>query len=196
MGDFMKSSLGMSAEQVLAQNTKIMILTAIGSAIVICFMKKYHPIKIAKTNVALFVMALPFIPYLLNNNLGTFSLSCVQLAMCSLTVSAFGIEVACFKHLPITKRFSFLATLFGLSGALAFTVSSFGLAPLIDCYGYYALWIVYIPIVIGLMFSINYLQKLEAKNGSYNDYPNEDGASENDEFQEEDSYYILGKKNL
>ncbi len=174
IGSFMKESLGFTAEQVINQNLKVTILTVIGLIITVLLLKKYHPIKIAEKYIVVFSVLLPFIPYCLGNISNMFLLSILQFVTFSIALSSFAIEMACFKYLPIARRFTILATTFGVASTLSYTIVSFSLIPLVKYFGYYAILIIYVPVIIGLIWGINYIKRLEKSNGKYLSYPNED----------------------
>ncbi|WP_323732712.1 HD domain-containing protein [Candidatus Bandiella euplotis] len=81
---------------------------------------------------------------------------------------------------------------------MGFTIASFGLAPLTDYFGYYALWVLYCPVIIGFLYGLNHVKKLEIKKGRYYNYPNEDGIPdtalmgemESDDFVEDKEAYM------
>ena len=175
MGDFMKTSLGMTAMQVIEQNLKVSIITVLGTIITVCFVKKYHPIRITKIYSFIFCLFLPFLPYWLDNisKSNLFSLSCLQFMTYFLILCQFGIDTVYFRYFPVDKRFTVLATVFGISAALSYTVVSFGLIPLVKYFGYYGLWGIYIPAMIGFLWGVNYIEKLEKKKGRYFNYPQE-----------------------
>ena len=176
IGNFMKDSLGMTPEQVINQNLRVTILTVIGLIITVLLVKKYHPIKIAEKYIICFSILLPFIPYYLSNISSLFSLTCLQFITFSIALCSFAIEMTCFRYLPIAKRFTILATTFGIASALSYTMVSFSLIPLLKYFGYYALWFIYVPVIVSLIWGMNYIKKLETSRGKYLNYPNEDDA--------------------
>ena len=97
-------------------------------------------------------------------------------------------ETICFKHFPVSQRFTAAATIFGVSATLSYIVTSFGLIPLTKYFGYYGLWFIYIPIITGFLYGMSYFKKLEIKNGSYLDYPNETRPIKSDTILEDHRY--------
>ena len=174
MGNFMKNSLGMSPEQVINQNLKVTIWTVFGLIVTTLLLRKYHPIKIAKRYVLAFIIFLPFMPFALNNIENSHWLTALQFATYSVSLCAFAIEMSCFKYLPVGKRFTILATLCGLSSALSYPVISFSLIFLDKYFGTYAIWFIYIPVILCFMIGMDYIKYLEKRNGKYVNYPGED----------------------
>eukprot|EP00919_Chromeraceae_sp_WS-2016_P053265 GHVR01126460.1.p1 GENE.GHVR01126460.1~~GHVR01126460.1.p1 ORF type:complete len:580 (-),score=54.95 GHVR01126460.1:602-2341(-) len=190
IAEFMKKHLNMTAEQVLVQNLKISILTLIGTIVVLKYcVKKFHPIKIIKAQIYIFSFFLLFIPYRLSNLSGLIELSFLQFLIFSFVLTPFCSETPYFKHIPINKRFSILAITFGIATALANAAISFSTIPLVNIFGYYAMWIIFVPIILCCHFSLNYLKKLEIKRGSYHNYPHEDPPEEDTAINEDDYDY-------
>ncbi|RST71300.1 MFS transporter [Candidatus Aquarickettsia rohweri] len=191
MGDIMKIKLGMSFDSIVLQNLKVTVISIFITVMFIKFVKKVHPIKLTSYAVIVFMTFLPFILYLLSNNLNIYILTIIQLLILLPSMPMFGLEVSCFNYIPIHKRFSCFALLFGLSGALSFTIVSFFLVYMENYIGFYALWLVYFIILLSLNMSKNYLKKLEITRGAYYQYPNEklpyiDTALEEGDFEYND----------
>ena len=193
LGDFMKESLGMTSEEVINQNLKISILTIIGLITVTYLAKKYHLIKITLINTLLIVMLLALVPcclYKLAISPSLFVLSCVQFVTFALTLSSFGLlESVCYRYFPVSKRFTYVATIFGIANPIGFFMVSFGLIPLTNRFGYYGLLVILIPVTIGYTLSVYHFKKLEIKNGRYHNYPYEAPPHEDTAINEEDYDY-------
>ena len=174
---FMEESLGFTTVEIMNQNLKVVTALILLMAIPIYFVRKYHPIKIVKINTLLSVIFLLFIPYWISNisdvgNSGAnlVSLSLLQIASNLIALSTFG-ETMCFGHFAISRRFTLVATISGISITLSYAAVSLSLTPLINCFGYYGLWFIYLPVTIGFLYGINHIEKLERERGSYLNYP-------------------------
>ena len=175
LGSFIESSLGMTPEQVIYQNLKVAIFAVVGAFTISCLVKKIHPIKAAIIIALIFVVGLLFIPYWLDNISSLFSLFFVQCLVYSFCFSTYGtLDAIQYKYFPISKRFTSIATTFGIANPLGYTVAAFGLIPLTHYFGYYALWVVFTPAVIGYLWALYYFRKLEIERGLYYDYPCEE----------------------
>ncbi len=156
MGNFMKEVLGMSYEQVINQNLRVHIMIILIVSFAVFFLKKYHPVKIASIFTLLFCVLLPFLPYCLDHASSVISLTCLQLIMLLPTALSFGVEIACFKHIPIARRFVMIATTFGVSVAFSILIVSFSVILLTECIGHYAVLTIYTPSVISFLWAIKY----------------------------------------
>ena len=143
-----------------------------------------------------FVIAFPFMPYWLNNVTGLFSLFCLQATIYSFCFSTYGtLDAIRYKYFPIGKRFTTIATTFGIANPLAKVFIAFSLIPLTHYFGYYALWFVFTPAVVGYLWALYYFRKLEIERGLYFDYPCEGKPPYPDTAQDETGFnYSLGKE--
>ena len=180
MGSFMREHLGLNAEGVISQNTKISIVTIICMLLTVYSTKKYHPLKMAKLYIAVFSLCLLFVPYCLNHITNLFLVFCFQFVVFIPLICIPGVEITCFQYIPVGKRYTILATTFGIAAALVFIIVSFGLVSLEEHFGSYGLWFIQVPMVIGLIYGITYLEKLEKKNGRYDYYPDEGSIAQSD----------------
>ncbi len=193
LGDFAKNVWGMSADQVINHNLKISICTVFVSGVIAYLCTKYHPINIVKANIYTFAIALLFIPYWLYNIPYKsvwllFGLQCLVYISCITNLVDISIWI---KYYPIDRRFTIIGTIYGVASAFGYGISSFAIIPLTNQFGYYGLWIICIPAVIGYLWGLSYLQKLEIKKGTYYNYPNEDLTNIDTAINEKDFNYAL-----
>ena len=188
----MKKSLGMTPEQVINHNLKFMIAMAIGVFAVAYLTKKVHPIKIAIVIALFFIVAFPFIPYWINNTLNLFSVFCLQYLLVSFTFPIGGtLDAIQYKYFPIGKRFTIMAATFGVVNPFSKILVVFSLIPLTHYFGYYALWFVFTPVVVGYLWALYYFRKLEIERGLYFDYPCEEKLAYPDTALEDKFNYNL-----
>ncbi len=176
--DFAKSNFDMTVQEINDHNLKFTVATVILSIILAFVYKKYSPIRIINFNLLVISIFLPFVPYLLNNisnnSTGILILLCSQIIIYLPALSNLINISLWLKHFPVHKRFTILGTTYGFINALCFGIFSFGTIFLTKYFGYYGLWIFFIPVIIGYAWSLNYLKNLEIKAGRYHNYPNED----------------------
>jgi|APCry1669189034_1035192.scaffolds.fasta_scaffold10671_2 MHS family proline/betaine transporter-like MFS transporter len=176
LGDFMKDNLGMTAEDVTNHNFKFSIYAVLGSALMAYLCYKFHPVKIVGISCFVGVIATIYAPYCLNNvNLdgGEKMIYFLQCIIYMPTLNAIITEITWFKYFSISKRFTVVATTFGIASALGYSLPAYGLIPLTRWFGYYGIWVLYAPIIIGFIWALNYLMKLEKASGTYDSYPDE-----------------------
>ncbi|WP_336886394.1 MFS transporter [Candidatus Bandiella numerosa] len=188
IGGFMKTSLGISPEDVINHNLKLAFLVPLSTIIMIFFMKKYHPIRVLKFNLILTLIIIPFVPYCLENAKNFYLIICLQFLIYAF-IGSFYNEAMWIKHFPIEKRFTIVAVVFGVATALGYGVPAFVLPPLSKYMGHYAILVFFIPCIVGFLWALSYLKKLEIKKGCYHNYPNEDFPHEDTAMREEEYEY-------
>ena len=196
LSDFMKESFGMTFAEIAIHNLKPLSFQLLAILCVICLSKKVHPIKVAHYIALLFIISFPFIPYWLDNTSSLSSLFCLQFLLLSLNLSTFGtLDAIQYKYFPVSRRFTSIATTYGIANPLGYAIASFGLIPLTHYFGYYGLWIILTPAVIGYIWALFYFRKLEIERGLYYDYPCEGKPAYEDTAMDGSSYdYSLPKE--
>ena len=188
IGGFMKNSLGMSPQNVINHNLKLAFFGVLGIVILTLLSKKYHPVKVLKYNFILVLVTIPFVPYCLENIKNLYLILCLQLLIYAF-INSFYNEAMWIRHFPVEKRFFIIATTFGIGTALGFGMVSFGLPPLSKYMGHYCILVFYIPTIIGVLWGLSYLKKLEIKKGCYHNYPHEDFPHDDTAGKEKDHEY-------
>jgi MFS family permease len=191
---FMKSRMGMTAEQVIGQNLKVTFFVLIVLFVITYLLKIIHPLRLTKINLIISAFLLLFVPYGLNNISASdlLLLTIIQLALYSFQFTDDSAEITCFKHVSLSNRFTILAVIFGLSAAVSHGVIPFILIFLAKYVGHYAIWVIYAPILTLYWCSLNYIKKLEIKKGLYYNYPDVDNMEDSTKYPPKK--YLLGKE--
>ncbi len=192
LGNFMKSNMGMTAEQVVNHNFKFSMIAIF---ILCCFAYLYkfiHPIKIITASTFVLIITLLFTPYCLENIHilgGEHMIFALQIGV---ELVAFSMLIW-YKYFPVSMRFTAVATTSGIASATGYVISSYGLIPLTTWFGYYGIWALHFPVMAGLIWAISYLTKLEKDRGAYDNYPDEP-RSKDTALYDEDFHYALEKE--
>ncbi len=193
IGNHLKLTLGMSPENIIQHNLKLAILSILSTIILTVLSKKYHPLRFLKFILVGVLFIIPFVPYFLASITNLYLITVIQFLLYAF-ISSFYNEAMWIKHFPVQRRFVVIATSFGVSTAIGYTIASFGLNPLAEYLGHYAILFFYVPCIIGFLWGLNYLKKLEIKAGRYNNYPDEDFPRPDSAANETDFQYDLGKE--
>jgi MFS family permease len=189
LGDFMKSNLGLTPEQVINHNLKFTIFLVILCGFFTYLYKFIHPIKVMMVSAFMCMSSLLFIPYCLENIHILGGENVIFALQVGVDLMTYMPMLIWFGHFPVSKRFTTVATTFGCASATGFAISSYGLIPLTTWFGYYGIWVLCTPVVIGFIWALNYLKKLEKASGAYDSYPDEpkikDTALEEGDFKYE-----------
>ncbi|MFQ3307520.1 MAG: MHS family proline/betaine transporter-like MFS transporter [Candidatus Midichloriaceae bacterium] len=174
-----KKPLQLSLHDISNQNIKALLLNIIISLLIIKFVKKIHPIKIALLISYIFIIILPFLPYWISNTSNLVSLLCIQVIFISITRSTAGtLDAIQYKYFPIQSRFTYAVTIFGIANPLGKVIASFGLIFFTKYFEVYGILFIVVPTVIGYIISLHYFKKLEIQSGNYYSYPNTNDDNE------------------
>ena len=193
--DFAKRILKISSADIVNHNLKFSIFTIFCTVIFAYLYKKYHPINIIKASIYISIAGLLFMPYLLNyiSRDKLWLLFCLQfLSYLNVVINLSVIVSMWVKHFPIEKRFTITGTTYGISNVLGICISTYTMIPIVNLLGYYGIWVIYMPVVIGCLWGIKYLRELEIKLGTYYNYPYEKPLYQDTAAREKDfTYYNL-----
>ena len=157
--DVLKNTFHFSAAQIIQQN---LIMTGVDT--LMCIVSVYlstimHPLKLLRLKLLCFIPFALIGPILLNNASSASAIFIIQLMALSLRSNP-GASVF-LPYFPIFKRFTYSSFLYALSRALVYIGTSFSLVYLTEFFGYYGLWIIVIPTVIGFAWGLRHFMKLE-----------------------------------
>jgi MHS family proline/betaine transporter-like MFS transporter len=189
LGDFMKDSLGMTAEQVINHNFKFSIIDVFIISFLTYSYRSIHPISTTIAAGFILIFTLLLTPYCLENIHALGSENMIFILQAGIGQIVAINWLMWMKHFPISKRFTAVATTYGISSAVGYAIVAYGLIPLTTWFGYYGIWVLFTPIIIGFIWGLNYLKKLEKSSGAYDSYPDEpkikDTALEEGDFKYE-----------
>ncbi len=200
LGDFMKDSLGMTAEQVINHNFKFSIIDISVLGFFVYLYRYIHPINIALLSSFILLFTLLLTPYCLEHIHALGGENVIFILQAGIEQIGTINLLMWMKHFPISKRFTAVATTFGISSAIGYAIVAYGLIPLTTWFGYYGIWVLFAPAIIGFIWALSYLMKLEKVSGAYDSYPDEprtkDTALEEGDFKYEldDEYEQFSSK--
>ncbi|WHA04970.1 MFS transporter [Candidatus Bandiella numerosa] len=200
LGDFMKDSLGMTAEQVINHNFKFSIIDISVLGFFVYLYRYIHPINIALLSSFILLFTLLLTPYCLEHIHALGGENVIFILQAGIEQIGTINLLMWMKHFPISKRFTAVAATFGISSAIGYAIVAYGLIPLTTWFGYYGIWVLFAPAIIGFIWALSYLMKLEKVSGAYDSYPDEprinDTALEEGDFKYEldDEYEQFSSK--
>ena len=194
--NFARKALKMTPSEIASHNFKISIFSIFGAGTIIYLCKKYHPVNIIKISIYISIVGFLSAPYLLNHisRDELWLLFFLQFTTFLINMNMVIILSTWIKHFPIEKRFTITGTTYGLASALGIGISTYTTIPIVNLLGYYGIWIIYMPIVIGCLWGIKYLRELEIKSGTYYNYPYEKPLFKDTAAREEEFTYDLPSK--
>lgn len=177
---------------IVIHNAQLTILNLVGVCIIMVLYKKYHPIVLANSYILLVVASCFILPYCVSNISNIIFLFIAQVATFIPSLCMTGIQVSCFKHINITRRFTILGTVGGLASMFVYALIPMSLVVLTKYFGAYAILFVYIPLIIAFFIASNYIKKLEIQAGTYNNYPYQNFPYPDTAIEEENYEYNVG----
>ncbi|WP_341761849.1 MFS transporter [Candidatus Tisiphia endosymbiont of Thecophora atra] len=162
----LKNYFGYSSAQIIQHNFIISIILICWIAVIVYLSYYFHPLKILKATITVFTVFALVCPYLLNHISTPFELLLLQ-SFAILGIGELPAAPILYKHFPVFKRFSYASLTFALSRAVMYVITSFGVVYLTEYFGHWGLLIIMIPVILGYVFGLLHLQKLEKEAGNY-----------------------------
>jgi hypothetical protein len=160
-GNILKTTFQYTPGQVIQHNFFVVIVELMSAILFTVLSYKIFPLKLLKLRA--FIVS-PFIllcPYLLTQVSSPFYLFLVQAFFICFAFSSNPAYSVFYIHFPIFKRFTWVCSLYAISYAVMYIITSFGLVYLTESFGYYGLLVIMIPISMGFLWGLNHFEKLE-----------------------------------
>ena len=162
----LKNSFNYSPQQIIQHNLVISLSEFIVMLFNTYLCYKICPLKIIKARVYVFSIFIIFLPYLLTNTSTVFQLYCIQFVVAIFQPTSSPAEAILFTNFPVFKRFRYISFLYAVSRALVFIITSFGFVYLTKTFDYWGLLIIFIPLMIVFIPSVDHFAKLERSSQS------------------------------
>ena len=166
-GNILKDKFGYSAAEVIHHNLIILLPELLGHIITILLSYKIYPLKILKAKLIIYFPFVLILPYLLNNTHNAFIVTAIQLYIAIFSAIVLTASPIFYKNFPVFKRFTYTSFMYALSRASMYVLTSFGLVYLTKYFGYYGLFVILVPVMIGYTFGLLHFEKLEKEAGNY-----------------------------
>ena len=162
----LKNSFNYSPQQIIQHNLVISLSEFIVMLCNTYLCCKICPLKIIKARVCVFSIFIIFLPYFLTNTSTIFQLDCIQFVVAIFQPTSSPAEAILFTNFPVFKRFRYISFLYAVSRALVFIITSFGFVYLTKTFDYWGLLIIFIPLMIIFIPSLDHFSKLERSSQS------------------------------
>ncbi len=127
----------------------------------ICF--KFHPLKIVKNRLLIFMVFAAILPLLIKSAQSPTHVFCIQVVILLLAIGEMPAAAVFIKHIHVLKRFTVTSFAYAASRALMYIFTSFGLVYFTELFGPYGVWLILIPVAMGVLYGVNHFEKLERK---------------------------------
>ncbi len=157
----LKSKFGYSSEDIIKHNFFLSMVPLISSCVYTFITTKIHPLKILKFKGVVFSIFASVVPLIIENANSNIQIFLIQSFILCFAIDSIPACSVLIQHCGILTRFTTVSFVYALSRALMYVITSFSLIYLIDVLGFYGLWVIMIPIIIGYLWSVKYFKKLE-----------------------------------
>ena len=159
----LKIDYGYTSEDVIFHNFLLSIISLVVIIALAILSYSINPLKIVnvKGKASLAVMIL--LPLCITSSSSYIHIFLLQAVLIITAMSLVPGYSLFLKHIPILKRFTTASFVYASSRALTYVITSFSLVFLTDCFGYYGLWIIMIPVNVGFLWGVRYFEKLEGQ---------------------------------
>jgi predicted MFS family arabinose efflux permease len=166
-GSILKQKFGFTATEVIHQNFIVSMIQFIGMIILSFISYKIYPPKIIKVKLFVFVLIALISPFLITMTHNPYIIMLIQCCFLLFACDYVPAMPITYKHISVLRRFTYTSMSYALSRSLMSVITSFGLVYLFEYLGYFGLFAIIVPVVIGYTISVNYFDKLEKEAGNY-----------------------------
>lgn len=166
-GSILKQKFGFTATEVIHQNFIVSMIQFIGMIILTFISYKVYPPKIIKVKLLVFVVIALISPFLITMTHNPYIIMFIQCCFLLFACDYVPAMPITYKHISVLRRFTYTSMSYALSRSLMSIITSFGLVYLFEYLGYFGLFAIIVPVVIGYIISVNYFDKLEKEAGNY-----------------------------
>jgi MHS family proline/betaine transporter-like MFS transporter len=166
-GNILKQNFGFTATEVIHQNFVVSMVQFIGMIILSFISYKFYPPKIIKIKLLFFVVIALISPFLITTTNNPYIIMFIQCCFLLFACDYVPAMPITYKHISVLRRFTYTSMSYALSRSLMSVITSFGLVYLYKYWGYFGLFAIIVPVIIGYIISINYFDKLEKEAGNY-----------------------------
>jgi hypothetical protein len=176
-GDILRISCGYTPAQVINQNLTLSMIQLVAYLVLTKMSHKIYPLKILKFQIVLFFGFILVLPYFLDQIhmsddvlIQVYNAKKVLMIQCCFVL--FGLDLfpaapIFFSHFPVLKRFTYASVPAAISRAVMYPVASFGVVKMVEWFGSYGLWLIFLPVLLSFNCALRHFSRLEKISGNY-----------------------------
>jgi predicted MFS family arabinose efflux permease len=157
----LKSIFKLTPEQLVDHNLKISLFSVVFNCFITWLVTKYDPLKIYYTKTLIFILCFVTSLFILIQDHSYVSLAIIQMMFISLGMDTMPTNGVTIANFDIANRFTTTAVLWALSRLTAHLIFIATLVWLTQYIGFYALLVVYTPLITLNMWGLFHYMKLE-----------------------------------
>ena len=150
-----------SSAQIIKQNFFVALVGGFNSILFAFLSSKIHPLKLLRFKLICFFPLAVLCPFILDQVDSANGIFYIQLVSILVALDEYPAKSVLLIYLPVFRRFTYASFSYALSRALMYAITSFGMIYLTDYFGYKGLWIMAIPMAIGVYWSMKHFMNLE-----------------------------------
>jgi MFS family permease len=165
--DILKTQFHLTANEIIKQNFIVSLINLGGVVTLTWLTTKMHPLKILKYQSLIFWCFIPFYPYVMMNFQSPLQVFLFQISFVLFAPAELPGMAIFLKSFPIFKRFTYVSLIYASGRTVMTLLNTFGLIALVENFGYYGLWCMVLPLMIGYGFARKHFENLERASGEY-----------------------------
>ncbi|WP_375331591.1 MFS transporter [Candidatus Tisiphia endosymbiont of Temnostethus pusillus] len=166
-GNILQASFGYTISEVIHHNFIICIIEFLTVLILSRLSLKVYPLLTVRIILIIGSVFIVFCPYWLNNLHSPYELFLIQFIIILFEDCLAPAMPIFYKNFPVFKRFTYASMIFAISRTLMYVITAFGFTYLVDHFGYWGLWVIMIPTIVGFAYGLLHFEKLEKKRENY-----------------------------
>ena len=124
---------------------------------------KVHPLKILKGKLFLFFTSIISFPFVLTYTENPTYIFIFQSLAALFVFDHIPAAPIFYKYFPVFKRFTYTSLLSAVAKLMTYLITSFGLVFATARFGYWGLFLIFVPVGVGFLISVSYFEKLEGQ---------------------------------
>lgn len=162
-GDILKTSFGFSADQVIQQNFMLSIVQLLSWIILAYLSYKFYPIAILKVKLVIFSVFIVSLPFLLETADSPMHILLIQIFIVAFGFMGTPAVSIFYQHIPIFKRFRYVAFMYALSRAVIYIITSFGTVYFVHLFGHKGIMVILLPTLLIYTYGIYHFEFIDKK---------------------------------
>ena len=158
---YLKKTFNLSPEYLVTHNLKTSIVSVVFNFALCWLATKYHPLKIYKVKICVFIAAFMLTMFILNNDPSYMQITLIQMLFITVGLDPFPTNGVYIQNFTMAQRFSVVSIIWAASRLTAHLIFISGLVYLNEIIGFNALLVVYTPLIAMVWWGLKCFERLE-----------------------------------
>ncbi len=157
----LKSFYGYSPQDIIFHNFMLAIIQVIQTLVWAIASYHFCPLMLLRIKGTICLLLLLFVPVCSSCNVGVSYVFLLQAFLLMFNLDAVPAEYCFIKQFPVYKRFTVCSVAYALGRAVSYVMIAVGMIYMTKWLGSYGVWLIVLPITIGVLWGVNHFEKLE-----------------------------------